>query len=382
MVPEGHDYSERLSDQGLDGTGRVGSMRRGLLGVLFLLVVAAAVVVLRQGLPSPAPKPQDQATVGPQPEPVERTGVANLGWRSVALPSDTEQPHRSSVDLEHMVFPVRGADGVRRVVSQPTSAATAATEIDRGNGGPDPLNATLDGEHLVVSEVSTGRTRLSTVDLTTGAHTISAEDFPAETVAVAAGSVAIQESTECLTVLDTATLKKRARHCTAPGWSISLLTAETDAVEWRETTSGDHCAVWFRLAPDGTPQQLPTGPRACRAASLIRAAGWEMTAEFPQYEVGVLIPGPLIARNGDRELALDTLVVDVHSCGGHVYWLSKPGNADQRGELARWTPGDNRVEMLSVGSTGNASTPRCVNGVLNVVTYGVGPPQLWILPNP
>ena len=139
--------------------------------------------------------------------------------------------------------------------------------------------------------------------------------------------------------------------------------------------------MWFRLT-NGVPERLRTSERACRAAALVVYADWEITADFPPYEVGVLYPGPLLARRGDREIALDTTVLDVHPCGGHVYWLSKPSNGNQQGELARWRPGDTSVEVLGVGTGGSASPPRCVNGVLNVATYGSGPPQLWILPNP
>jgi hypothetical protein len=244
------------------------------------------------------------------------------------------------------------------------------------------LNATLDGGRLVMYEVTAGVTKLSTVDLTTGRRTESTLGFPAEAIVVEAGSVAAQENLRCLTILDAVTLARRTRHCAPLGWSASLLTAETDAVQWRETTPIDSCARWFHLDAHGTPQQVQAGDQACRAASLILAGDWEVTAAFPPYELGALYPGPLVARRGDREIALDATVLDVHACGEHVYWLSKPSNADQRGELVRWTPGEARVDTLSVGPAGSAAPPRCVNGVLNVVTYGPGAPQLWTLTNP
>jgi hypothetical protein len=356
-------------------------MRRAVVGVLFVLAVVTAVVVLRNGLPAPVSTgpDQQQVTAEPVPEPVVRTVVSGMDWRQVPLPGDIDQAHLSEVDGSHAVFPVRGTDGVRRLVSR---SGDVDSEVGRGSGGSEPLNATLDGGRLVVYEVTAGVTKLSTVDLATGSRAESTLGFPAEAIVVSAGSVAAQENLRCLTFLDTVTLDRRSRRCVALGWSISLLTAETDAVQWRETTSVDPCTKWFHLDPSGTPQQVQAGQQACRAASLVRAGDWELTAAFPPYELGALYPGPLVARRGNREIALDATVLDVHTCGGHVYWLSKLGNADQRGELVRWTPGEARVDTLSVGPAGSAAPPRCVNGVLNVVTYGPGAPQLWTLMNP
>jgi hypothetical protein len=253
----------------------------------------------------------------------------------------------------------------------------------QGTGGPNPLTATLDGARLVVSEEADGHTYVSAVDLTKGNRTASANGFEPGIVAAAAGLVAVQEGDACLTVLDAVTLTARLRHCAGPGWYMSLLTAEANALQWRETTPASPCAVWFRLDAQGTPQRLETGERACRAAGLIRIAGWEVTPDFPAYEMGVLYPGPLVASRAGREIALDSTVLDVHACGGHVYWQSMPVNSSQGGQLLRWTPGETRVEAVSVGDGGPAAaTPRCVNDVLNVVTYDAGSPRLWILPNP
>jgi hypothetical protein len=347
-------------------------MRRAIVGALFVVAVVVLVVVLRNGLPTEKP-----AVAVPGPESVTRTKVTGPEWRQVPLPPDTDQAHRAAADLVHGVFPVLGADGVRRLLSR---SAAADTEVAHGSGGP--LTVALDGARVVVSEEASGRTNVSTVDLAKGARTASADGFEAGTVAAAAGMVAVQEGDTCVTLLDVATLNPRLHQCTEPGWFMSLLTAEENTLQWRETTPDSPCNVWFRVDAKGIPQRLDTGERACRSASLIRLAGWEVTPDFPAYEMGVLYPGPLIASRGGRQIELDSTVLDVHACGGHVYWLSKPVNSSQQGELTRWTPGDTRVEVLGVGESGAASQPRCVNGVLNVVTYGAGSPQLWILPNP
>jgi hypothetical protein len=329
-------------------------MRRGIVGALFVVAVVVLVVVLRNGLPEEKP-----AVAVPGPESAVRTAVTGLAWRQVPLPAATDQAYRSAVDLDHGVFPVRGTDGVRRLLSR---SADVDAEVAQGTS---PLTATLDGTRLVVSEQAADKMNVSTVDLTRGVRTASA-----------GGVVAVQEGDTCVTLLDAATLNARFHQCTGPGWFMSLLTAEGDALQWRETTPESPCNVWFRVGQDGVPQRVTAGERACRSASLIRIAGWEVTPDFPAYERGILFPGPLIASRDGREIELDSTVLDVHACGGHVYWLSKPAN-----QLARWTPGETHVDMLSVGDSGEASPPRCVNGVLNVVTYGDSP-QLWILPDP
>ncbi|MET0135882.1 MAG: hypothetical protein ABW215_20065 [Kibdelosporangium sp.] len=352
-------------------------MRRAILGGLFVLVVIAAVLVLRQAPPAPQPTP-DTGTVAMPPEPVTRTAVTDVPWLEQPLPQEVDQAHRSEVDRGHGYFPVRGQDGVRRFISR---TAGPPTEIARGTG-TEPLIATLDGPRLIVHEVSGGKTAIFSINSDAGARTTTTLDFPATAVAVAGGFVGAQDTDRCLTILEATWLNPWGVHCAAPNRSISLLTAERDSVQWRETTSGEQCATWYRLTIGGTAEQLNTSDRACRAASLIRTNGWELTADFPPYEAGVLTPGPLVARLGTRQIALDNFVLDVHPCGGHVYWLSKPGNDDERGDLNRWVPGESRVEVLTIEPGANSSPPRCVNGVLNMVTYGTGSPRLWILYNP
>jgi hypothetical protein len=344
-------------------------MRKAIVGLLSLGAVVAVVIVLRNDLPKPPPPPPAQA----QPAPVVRTAVTGLDWKQVALPDGTDQVHRAAVDLEQAVFPVQGSDGVQRIVTR--SAAAVVTEVARGS------RPALDGTQVVSYEVSGDSTQVSTVDLKSPARSEVRLPFAAETIAVAAGSVALLDGDRCLHFHDVVSLREKTRHCAAPGWSISFLTAENDTVQWRETKPDDACATWFRLGKD-KPQIVETGQRACRAASLILYADWEVTADFPAYELGVLYPGPLVARQDDREIALDVTVLDVHPCGGHVYWLSKPTGSNRQGELTRWTPGQTKVEVLSVGDGDAASPPRCVNGVLNVVTYGSAAPQLWTLQNP
>jgi hypothetical protein len=348
-------------------------MRKAIVSLLFLVAVAAVVIVLRNDLPEP-PRPEP---VRPSPQPVTRAVADGLPWQQVALPDGTDQVHRSAVDLDQAVFPVQGADGARRIVVR---TATAVTEVARSSGAT-PLVSTLDGPGLVSYAVSDGATHLSSVDVKTGARAETDVGFPAETVAVAGGTAALLSGDKCLHLLDARTLRAESTHCAEPDWAISFLTAEKNAVQWRETRPEEACAVWFHLI-DGKAERLDTSERACQTAALVMYADWEITADFPRYELGVLYPGPLVARRGDREVALDTTVLDVHPCGGHVYWLSKPSGSNQQGELARWRPGDTTVEVVKVGTGSGASPPVCVNGVLNVATYGSGPPQLWTLAQP
>ncbi|MCE7003961.1 hypothetical protein LWC34_14140 [Kibdelosporangium philippinense] len=341
-------------------------MRRGWIGAVALAAaVVVAVLVLRDPPPPRAPE-----TPVPQVEQANRVPLTGLPWRQVPLPSGIEHPHHSAVDAEQSVFPQAASDGTHLLVNH--NGVTIAR-------GEESLTATLEGARVVVHETNTGN--LSTVDLATGYQTGEFTGPNTALVAHAVGAVVVQENDQCLTILDASTLKTVTRHCAPDGWAISLLTAEMDGVQWREARPQEHCARWFQLTPPFTPQPLITGERACRAAVLVRTADWELTADFPPYEVGVLNTGPLVARRETREITLDTTALDVHACGGRIYWLSKPTGADQKGELVRWTPGDNKVQVLKVG-TGSASSPRCVNGVLNVVTYGEGQPQLWALNEP
>ena len=130
---------------------------------------------------------------------------------------------------------------------------------------------------------------------------------------------------------------------------------------------------------------LQVGPAAGRAAVLLRVDGWEITADFPPYETGAPYPGPLVAHKDDRRMTLDASVLQAHVCGRHLYWLSQPGLPAQRGDLLRWAPGADRVERLTIGGDGlrhAAAPPRCVNGVLNVLTTVDGARRLWLLPSP
>jgi hypothetical protein len=85
-------------------------------------------------------------------------------------------------------------------------------------------------------------------------------------------------------------------------------------------------------------------------------------------------------------LTLDASILQPQVCGRHVYWLSRPRTTDQRGLLARWEPGAEWVEILTIGGDerlrADAGPPRCVNGVLNVLTTAAGTTRLWLLPNP
>ncbi|CAL9572884.1 hypothetical protein SUDANB95_04832 [Actinosynnema sp. ALI-1.44] len=105
--------------------------------------------------------------------------------------------------------------------------------------------------------------------------------------------------------------------------------------------------------------------------------GWEITTAVTPYEAGAAYPGPLVARRDGREFALDTTVLDAEVCGRHLYWLSRPRYPDQLGEVVRWRPGADRVEVLDTG--GPAWPPRCVNGALAVPTAG---PRLLVLAEP
>ncbi|SMC72225.1 hypothetical protein [Kibdelosporangium aridum] len=340
-------------------------MRRGWIGAAALAaVVVVAVLVLRD-----PPPPRDPVPPALQVEQARRVPLTGLNWRPVSLPTAIEHPHRSAVDTERALFPITQPDGTHLLVNN------TGVVLARGNEG---LTATLEGARVVVHETNTGR--VSTVDAATGGLTGEFTGPKTALVAHAVGAVVVQENDQCLQILDASTLKVVTRHCAPPGWAISLLTSELDGVQWREARPDQHCARWFQLTPPFTPQALITGERACRAAVLVRTADWELTADFPPYEVGVLHPGPLVARRENREITLDATALDVHACGGRIYWLSKPTGAEQKGELVRWTPGDNTVQVLQVGM-GSASPPRCVNGVLSVVTYGERP-QLWALDEP
>ncbi|ONI79903.1 hypothetical protein ALI144C_24555 [Actinosynnema sp. ALI-1.44] len=346
-------------------------MRRGWIGLAALAAVVLVVVLLREPPAKPL-EPPPPAAATPLVMDAQRVAVpgGKLNWREVPLPAGVGQADRSVVDVERAVFPVVAQDGSHRLVTKDGS------EVARGG---ETLSATLDGTRLVVHEVEAGR--LSTVDLATGARAERSTGVGPGPVAVAAGVVVVQRSDQCLVVLDAATLEPKMDRCAQDGTTVSLLTAELDAVQWREVRSGEHCVRWFRMGASLTPEAVSTGERACRAAVLLHTADWELTADFPPYEVGVANPGPLVARRANMEVVLDANAAGVHSCGGRVYWLSQAVGTERRGQLARWTPGQTRVDVVEI-SEGSASPSRCVNGVLNVVTHAGDRPRLWTLADP
>lgn len=346
-------------------------MRKGLVGVLILAAVVVGVVVLRRPEPPPAAVPPPQ----PRLESVTRTPVT-LNWHEVPLAADTQQVTDALADDQHSVFPVSGPRLVR----------ADGTELVRGNG---PLKSALDGSTLVAVEVTTDHTRLSTVDLITGQPRSLTLDFSAQAAAIGGGFAVLQNNEHCLTMVNVHTLTGTMDTCDNQGGTHTLLGAETDGVQWRVAKADGSCGGWYRLGPDGAQERLDVTEDECRAASLVKVDGWRVFAAFPKYETGALYPGPLIARRGGREIALDNTVMDVHACGGHLYWLSKPTTLGRnQGNLVRWMPGDNDVQEFdsymppqAMSTSRSAASSRCVNGLLNFSTYDNGP-QLWKLPNP
>jgi len=347
-------------------------MRKGLVGVLILVAVVVGVIVLRRPEPPPAAVPSPEPA---HQEPVTRTPVT-LNWHEVPLVPDTQQVTDALADDQHGVFPVSG----------PRLVKADGTELVRGT---QPLKSALDGSTLVAIEVVTGHTKLSTVDLTTGQPQSRTLDFAAQGSAIGGGFAVLQNDAHCLTTVNVHTLTEVLSMCDAQGGTFALLGGETDGVQWRVNKADGGCGGWFRLGPDGVQERMDVAEDECRAASLVRIGGWRVFAAFPRYETGALYPGPLVARRGSREIALDNTVMDVHACGGHLYWLSKPTNlGPSQGNLVRWMPGDNDVQEFDsylppqqMSRSTSAASPKCVNGVLNFATYDSGP-QLWKLPNP
>lgn len=344
-------------------------MRKAIPVVVSAVVLVAAVVVLRET--SSPPEAGPTATTGAQgtPSAVARV-AARVDWRVVVVPPEVEQARSASADARRAVFPVLGADGVRRLVVD--GGRVVATGV---NGGA--LTGVVGGTSVVVRDQDpAGVSRLFAVDLVTGAERVLAERIRVGALAAVDGLVVAQEGQECLAVFRPGGAEA---HCPRAGWAVSLLTAGPGEVQWRETAPGQACAVWYRLGTTGGPERLATGERACRAASLVRVDGWELTADVPPYELGAAYPGPLVARRGDRELPLDATALDVQVCGRAVYWLSRPRYPDQVGELVRWRPGEDRVEVLD--GAGRSWPPRCVNGVLNAAVPGP-PAALSVLADP
>ncbi|GAA0256155.1 hypothetical protein GCM10010492_66310 [Saccharothrix mutabilis subsp. mutabilis] len=296
--------------------------------------------------------------------------VADVPWRSVAVPGDVEQVRYAVADGERAVFPVRGVDGVRRLVV----GGGGGTEVVGGGGGV--LRGVLAGSTLVVQDQDVaGVARVSTVDLKTGVKRVLVEKVRLGALVAVDGLVVLQEGQECLRVF--AGAGEGVAHCPPEGSTISLLTAGPRDVRWRETAPAEACANWFRLEPGGRPQRVEAGEGACRAVGATWLDGWEITTGVTPYEAGAAYPGPLVARRDGREFALDTTVLDAEVCGRHLYWLSRPRYPDQLGEVVRWRPGADRVEVLDTG--GPAWPPRCVNGTLAVSTAG---PRLLVLAEP
>lgn len=360
-------------------------MRSRVAWLLLVPILVAAVAVLRSQSalpdrrPATAPGPTAAPTSTPRvaPPSVPRAVGDPLDWREVPLPADSEPGTEPAADLQRQVFYTAGG-GVRRVVV----AGAAVGELP-----PGQIRSRLVGSHVVVQrEVSPGVSELSALDLTTGQWRTAPGELSVRQLAAGARFVVVPADERCLVVYELATLARLARYCADPGRFVSLLTAEEEGPQWRESAPGRPCARWFRLDHSGVPRVLRAGPDACRAAALLTVDGWELTADFPPYESQAAYAGPFVAHNAERRLTLDALVLRPQACGRHVYWLSRPRATDQRGVLVRWAPGADQIEVLTPGNDerlrADAAPPRCVNGVLNVLTTVAGRTRLWLLAAP
>jgi hypothetical protein len=360
---------------------------------LVLLVILAAAAAMLRGQLSPPPQ-SENVPDPPGAWPVERLPrviAPAKAWREIPLPAGFDTGTQPAADLMRQVSLAHGDDGAWRILLTPARTAaeppvTTAAEPPVTTVAELPAGAVrtrLVDRYLVVQrEVRPGVTELSTLDLATGVRRTAPDQLLPDPMAATASVIAVAANEQCLLVFELASLSRLASHCADPGWSISLLTAEADGPQWRQTAVGQPCARWFGLDQAGVSRPLPTGEAACRAAVLLRVDGWELTADFPPYEVGVAHPGPLMARGHDRWLTLDASVLELQLCGRHVYWLSQPDISGQRGALARWAPGAERIEVIPFGEERLAAPPRCVNGVLNALTTASDTTRLWILPNP
>jgi len=354
---------------------------------VLVLILVAAVAVLRDQ--SALPERRAGAAAEPRPAPTTAPHVAPpsvpqafgdpLDWREIPLPVDSEPGTEPAADLVRQVFHTRGSDGVRRIV--------VARDVAVGELPAGPIRSRLVDRHLVVQrEIAPGVTELSALDLTTGRWRTAPRYLSVRQMAASGKYVAVPVDERCMVVHELETLARLGRYCADRGRFVSPPTAEVDGPQWRESAPGRPCDRWFRLDDAGVPRRLHTSEAACRAALLVTVDGWELTAAVPQYEVGAAYPRPLIARTHDRRVTLDDSVLQPLVCGRHVYWLSRPRAADQRGVLARWAPGAEWVELLTIGGDdrlrADAGPPRCVNGVLNVLTTVSGTTRLWLLPTP
>ncbi len=351
-------------------------VRKAVAGLVFVFALVVTVVLLRDPPSAPDGGP---SAIAPPPQAVTRAPLGGLPWRSAALPPDVDLARDSSFDGEHAVFPVRGADGVRRLVVA-NGAGEVVRSVPGANGGP--VRGVVTGSTLVVrDEDPSGAARLFTVDLRTGAERVLAGRIAVGALAVADDVVVVQEGQQCLRVFPADA--EQTTHCPPDGWAISLLTSGPHEVQWRETSPDEPCATWFRLGAGGAPERVPAGEGACRAAAAAWFDGWEITTGVTPYEAGAAYPGPLVARRDGREVALDTTVLDAQVCGRHLYWLSRPRYPDQLGDLVRWRPGEDRVEVLDTGGPpGGTRPPRCVGGALSAVTAGKEPPSVLALVDP
>lgn len=293
--------------------------RRWVWAAVTAVALTAAVLALRAPAPTPPSPPP------PAPEQAERVRVEPAGWWLMAAPEGA---------LSYRVH----REGGQVVVADGLLGSRA---VER-----------------------TGDV-LSIVDLATGVRESSSGHPAAGPIIVTQRALVLQESSRCVEFVDPGDLERRSRHCVAEGVEISLLGGDAGGPQWREVASGESCAKWFRLGGDGQPQQLNVGAQACRSALLVRTGGWELTAEFPPYQMGVAHPGPLVAHRAGREITLDSSVVDIEVCGTSVYWLSGAGG------LVQWRPGETRVEVWDLP---DAKTLRCVNGALSAVT----PTGVWL----
>lgn len=361
-------------------SGIVAGVGRRVLWLLLVLVAVAAVVVLRDQTPPvqqlvPAAEPPTTAPPTNPPVLPRATLQQALDWREVPLPADWQAGTEPAADGEHQVVRIVGGDGHSRVVAPGGNVHDLPPGVSRTR---------LVGHHLVVQQ-TLGVSKVSALDLTTGLWRTAPDSLSARPFAASNGYVVVPADERCLVIHELTTLAPLARHCADPGWFVSQLTDERSGPQWRERSSGRRCTRWLTL-DNGVPRALDVGVAACRAAVLVNVDGWQLTANLRPYDSGSPVLGPLVAVRGDHRLTLDHTTLQPQVCGAHVYWLTRARPTDHRGSLARWTPGTNWIEILTPGDDErlrtDVSPPRCVNGVLNVLTTAAGSTRLWLLPGP
>ena len=365
-------------------SGIVAGVRSRVPWLLLVLVVVAAVVVLRDQTPPPARQPaaEPPPTSAPSTNPPvlpRATLHEALDWREVSLPAGREASSEPVADDERQIVRTVGEDGISRVVVTPGGSVHQLP--------PAVSRARLVGHHLVVQHVvALGVSEVSALDLTTGRWRTAPDPLSARPFAASDRYVVVPADEHCLVIHDLATLSPLARHCADTGWFVSQLTDERFGPQWRERPSGRRCARWLTLDDNGAPRALEVGVTACRATVLVNVDGWQLTANLRPYDSGAPVLGPLVAVRGAERRTLDHTTLQPEVCGTHVYWLTRARPTDHRGVLARWTPGADWIETLAPGNDerlrADVSPPRCVNGVLNVLTTAAGAARLWLLPNP